>query len=81
MKEVDRRSGMSEETPPMVSPFVDYLGYTGITDDADMILQGTAEKLDGIDEYTQAYLEQLRAVDGVLEDTAQPVPFSQYLEE
>eukprot|EP00957_Ditylum_brightwellii_P114493 8729893-Ditylum_brightwellii.AAC.1 len=71
---------MSEETPPMVSPLVDYLGYTGITDYADKILQGTAEKLDGINEYTQAYLDQLRAVDRVLEDTVQPVPFSQYLD-
>ena len=59
MKEVDRRSRMSEETPPMVSPLVDYLGYTGITDYADQILQGTTEKLDGIDEHTQAYLDQL----------------------
>eukprot|EP00957_Ditylum_brightwellii_P179444 13669628-Ditylum_brightwellii.AAC.1 len=46
MKEVDRQSRMLEEIPPMVSPLVDYLSYTGITDYAYQILQGATEKLD-----------------------------------
>eukprot|EP00957_Ditylum_brightwellii_P068913 5230774-Ditylum_brightwellii.AAC.1 len=69
---------MSEETPPMTSPLVDHLGYTGITDYADEILQGTAQHLDGVDKYTQLYLDQFFAVDGIVETKAKPVPFSQY---
>eukprot|EP00957_Ditylum_brightwellii_P116847 8912610-Ditylum_brightwellii.AAC.1 len=72
---------MSEETPPMTSPLVYHLGYTGITDYADKILQGTAQHLDEVDEYTQLYLDQLRAMDGIFETEAEPVPFSQYKDE
>eukprot|EP00957_Ditylum_brightwellii_P036807 2787651-Ditylum_brightwellii.AAC.1 len=64
MEEVDGRSRMLEKSPPMTEPLVDLLGYSGIT-----------EKADGIDEYTQLYLEQLRAVDGCLPQPAEPVPF------
>eukprot|EP00957_Ditylum_brightwellii_P007925 600219-Ditylum_brightwellii.AAC.1 len=65
----------------MTSPLVNHLGYTGITDYADEILQGTAQHLDRVDEYTQLYLDQLWAVDGIVETKAEPVPFSQYKNE
>eukprot|EP00957_Ditylum_brightwellii_P063119 4791393-Ditylum_brightwellii.AAC.1 len=81
MKEVDCRSWMSEETPPLTSPLVDHLGYTGITDYAGKILQGTAQHLDGVDKYTQLCLDQLRAVDGIFKKKVKPVPFSQYKDE
>ena len=81
MKEVSNRSRMSEGTPPMISPLVDLLKYNSITDYADKILLGTAELLPDIDEHTQLYLDQLKAVKGVLPEKAEPAPFSQYCRE
>eukprot|EP00957_Ditylum_brightwellii_P171350 13044174-Ditylum_brightwellii.AAC.1 len=72
---------MSEKSPPMMEPLVDLLGYSGLTEKADQILFGTAPPIDGIDEYTQLYLDQLRAVDGCLLEPAEPVPFPHYLGE
>eukprot|EP00957_Ditylum_brightwellii_P042457 3215157-Ditylum_brightwellii.AAC.1 len=65
----------------MTEPLVDLLGYSGITKKADQILLGTAPPIDGIDEYTQLYLDQLRAVDWYLPQPAEPVPFPQHLGE
>eukprot|EP00957_Ditylum_brightwellii_P100169 7633808-Ditylum_brightwellii.AAC.1 len=66
---------MLEKSPPMTEPLVDLLGYSGITEKADQILLGTAPPIDSIDEYTQLYLDQLRAVNGCLPQPAEPVPF------
>eukprot|EP00957_Ditylum_brightwellii_P095200 7250606-Ditylum_brightwellii.AAC.1 len=64
VKEVANRSRMSEGTPPMISPLVDHLEYNSITNYADKILLGTTEPLPGINEHTQLYLDQLKAVKG-----------------
>eukprot|EP00957_Ditylum_brightwellii_P154399 11749351-Ditylum_brightwellii.AAC.1 len=64
IEEVNRRSRISEETPPMISPIIDLVGYTGVTDRADQILLGTSPKIPGIDKYTQLYIDQLRSVEG-----------------
>eukprot|EP00957_Ditylum_brightwellii_P201641 15326568-Ditylum_brightwellii.AAC.1 len=66
MEEVAQRSRMSEESPPMQPPLIEFLEYNGITDYADQILTGTAPPVHGIDEYTQAYMNQLVSVKGVL---------------
>eukprot|EP00957_Ditylum_brightwellii_P062096 4712701-Ditylum_brightwellii.AAC.1 len=81
VEEVDSRSRMSEDTPPMVAPLVDLLGYSGITEKAGQILLGTLPPIAGIDEYTQLYIDQLRAVEGYLPETAKPASFSQCLNE
>eukprot|EP00957_Ditylum_brightwellii_P089381 6805824-Ditylum_brightwellii.AAC.1 len=81
MEEVDGKSRISEETPPMTEPLVDRLAYSAITKKADQILLGTAPPITGIDEYTQLYLDQLRSVEGRLPEPAKPAYFAQYLGE
>eukprot|EP00957_Ditylum_brightwellii_P073237 5567294-Ditylum_brightwellii.AAC.1 len=74
MKEVANRSKMSEGTPPMISPLVDHLKYNSITNYADKILLGTAEPLPDIDEHTQLYFDQLKAVKGVFPEKLNQPP-------
>eukprot|EP00957_Ditylum_brightwellii_P047340 3596844-Ditylum_brightwellii.AAC.1 len=81
MEEVDGRSRMSEESPPMNSPIIDLVGYTGVTDRADQILLGTSPNIPGIDKYNQLYIDQLRSVEGCLPESAKPVSFQQYHDE
>eukprot|EP00957_Ditylum_brightwellii_P099838 7606956-Ditylum_brightwellii.AAC.1 len=69
MEEVDGRSRMSEESPPMNSLIIDLVGYTGVTYRADQILLGTSPNIPGIDEYTQLCIDQLRSVERCLPES------------
>ena len=81
MDEVEKRSRMSQESPPMTMPLVEHLQYHGMTDFSNEVLMGRPPQVEGIDEATQCYLDQLRAVDGHLPEPAKPFSFNQYLEE
>eukprot|EP00957_Ditylum_brightwellii_P156687 11925880-Ditylum_brightwellii.AAC.1 len=81
MEEVDGRSRMSEETPPMTTPIIDLLEYTGVTERTDQILLEPSPQIPGIDEYMQLYIDQLRSVEGCLPKPAKPASFQQYCDE
>eukprot|EP00957_Ditylum_brightwellii_P045893 3480903-Ditylum_brightwellii.AAC.1 len=53
MKEVARRSRMSEQSPSMQSPLVEELQHHGMTSYGDGILQGIDEPITEPNKYTQ----------------------------
>eukprot|EP00957_Ditylum_brightwellii_P181836 13852542-Ditylum_brightwellii.AAC.1 len=63
MTEVAKISRMAEYSPPMTALLVNYLKCSGTTAATDRILAGDIPKMEGIDPYTEAYLQQLRIVD------------------
>lgn len=79
MTEIGGRSRMSERTPGMIPPLVNLLHYDGITEFGDELLRGRAPTVEGIDDHTQAYLDQLKSVSGLLPEPASPVPFPHYV--
>eukprot|EP00957_Ditylum_brightwellii_P123035 9380867-Ditylum_brightwellii.AAC.1 len=69
---------MAEYSPPMTAPLVNYLEYSGTTAATDRILAGDIHKMEGINPYTEAYLEQLQTVENQLPAQAHPVDFARY---
>eukprot|EP00957_Ditylum_brightwellii_P151996 11574559-Ditylum_brightwellii.AAC.2 len=76
MDEVAKRSRLSEVSPPMVEPLVNLLEYSG-----DQVLPGESPQIEGINEYTQLYLDQLVPINGFLPDDSQPIKFPDYISE
>eukprot|EP00957_Ditylum_brightwellii_P071317 5421538-Ditylum_brightwellii.AAC.1 len=81
MEEVNKRSRISEDSPPMTFPLVQDLEYLVINKAADDILLGKFQPNEFIDEYTQAYLNQLISVKGILLEDASPISFPTYINE
>eukprot|EP00957_Ditylum_brightwellii_P096347 7338206-Ditylum_brightwellii.AAC.1 len=72
---------MSEDSPLMTFPLVQDLEYLGINKAVDDILLGKSQPNEFIDEYTQAYLDQLVSVKGILPEDVSPIPFPTYIKE
>eukprot|EP00957_Ditylum_brightwellii_P106179 8100221-Ditylum_brightwellii.AAC.1 len=64
MHKVEGQSKMSEKSPAMITTLVHYLKYSGATDDTDKMLAGDVWTVSGVDEYMQAYIDQLWYVEG-----------------
>ena len=56
-----RKFTQTKSTPPMTSPLVDNLGYTGNYAHYQAILNGTYQPPDKTDPYTKEYLHYLKA--------------------
>eukprot|EP00957_Ditylum_brightwellii_P188825 14373147-Ditylum_brightwellii.AAC.1 len=67
---------MAEYSLPMTAPLVNYLEYSGTAAATDRILARDIPKIEGIDPYTEAYLQQLRTVENQLPAQAHPVDFA-----
>eukprot|EP00957_Ditylum_brightwellii_P007531 569619-Ditylum_brightwellii.AAC.1 len=65
----------------MIFPLVQDLEYLGINEAVDDILLGKFQPNGFIAEYTQAYLDQLVSVNGILPEDASPIPFPMYIKE
>eukprot|EP00957_Ditylum_brightwellii_P171016 13018455-Ditylum_brightwellii.AAC.1 len=81
MTEVAQRSRMAEYSSPMTAWLVNYLEYSGTTVAADRIFAGDIPKVEGIDLYTEAYLQQLQTVENQLPAQSHPVDFARYQKE
>eukprot|EP00957_Ditylum_brightwellii_P038519 2911275-Ditylum_brightwellii.AAC.1 len=81
MHKVEGQSRVSEKSPAIVTPLVHYLENSGVTDDTNKLLTGNIWKVPGIDEYTQAYLDQLWYVEGHAPEPATPILFPTYIGE
>eukprot|EP00957_Ditylum_brightwellii_P085224 6481110-Ditylum_brightwellii.AAC.1 len=81
MDEVAKRSRLSEGSPPMVEPLVNLLQYSGTTAFTNQVLLGEAPQIEGVNEYTQLYLDQLVSINGLLPNDPQPIKFTDYISE
>eukprot|EP00957_Ditylum_brightwellii_P013422 1013617-Ditylum_brightwellii.AAC.1 len=72
---------MAEDSPPMTAPLMNYLKYSGTAATAERILAGDIPKMEGINLYTEAYLQQLPTVENQPPAQAQPVDFARYQKE
>jgi hypothetical protein len=60
LNEYEKRLNLTIQSPPMVSPLVDDLGYLGVLPACQNILDGTYVTPPGVDHYASQWLSQLK---------------------
>eukprot|EP00957_Ditylum_brightwellii_P070301 5340783-Ditylum_brightwellii.AAC.1 len=65
----------------MTEPLVNFIEYSGIAEETDKLMAGNGTQIQGIDDYTQVYLDQLRYIEGHTPEPSTPSTFTKYLGE
>ena len=81
MEEIGNNSRLSEKSPPMNSLLVNKLGYNGMTDWGDDILNGEDIGEEMGDVHTRNFLNHLKPVTGALPDSYTRITLDDYITE
>ena len=81
MKEIRKRSRMSETNSPIIAPLINLLKYKVSNPFSNQLLLGTAPDLPSLHEHTKTFLKQLRLIKGRLTPLVTPITQQEYTEE
>ena len=73
MREIEQQIIMSEKSPAMTHPLVNYLHYDGMTEFGKDILLGQAAEIPHLGNHTERYLQELSTLTRSLPEQAQPI--------